>query len=80
MIAIASNIGTGLFLGSGKALHTSGPFALVAGYVLIAIVLSIMMQCLGEMTTVFPMPGGLVGLANRFLGRDVGFALGWQYW
>lgn len=80
MIAIASNIGTGLFLGSGKALHTGGPFALVAGYVLIAVVLSIMMQCLGEMATVLPVSGSFTRYATRFFGRDLGFAIGWQYW
>lgn len=48
MIAIGSNVGTGLFIGSGKALHTGGPLALVAGFILIAASVTLMMQSLGE--------------------------------
>ncbi|KAI9811008.1 MAG: hypothetical protein M1832_001085 [Thelocarpon impressellum] len=80
MIAIGSNIGTGLFIGSGKALHTGGPLSLVLAFVLIAICLTIMMQCLGEMAVVLPVSGSFTRYASRFYDPALGFAMGWQYW
>lgn len=80
MIAIGSNVGTGLFIGSGKALHTGGPFALVLAFALIAMSLSIMMQSLGEMAVIFPVSGSFTRYATRFFDESLGFAMGWQYW
>jgi amino acid transporter len=80
MIAIGSNIGTGLFIGSGKALHTGGPTSLVTAFVLIAICLTIMMQCLGEMAVVLPVSGSFTRYATRLYDPALGFAMGWQYW
>ncbi|KAI9852632.1 MAG: hypothetical protein M1838_000080 [Thelocarpon superellum] len=80
MIAIGSNIGTGLFIGSGKALHTGGPLSLVLAFFLIAISLTIMMQCLGEMAVVIPVSGSFTRYATRFYDPALGFAMGWQYW
>ena len=80
MIAIGSNIGTGLFIGSGKALHTGGPLSLVLAFVLIAVSLTIMMQCLGEMAVILPVSGSFTRYATRFYDPALGFAMGWQYW
>ena len=80
MIAIGSNIGTGLFVGSGKALHTGGPLSLVLGFLIISISLTIMMQCLGEMSVIFPVAGSFTRYASRFFDRSLGFSIGWQYW
>ena len=80
MIAIGSNIGTGLFIGSGKALHTGGPLSLVLGFVIIAVALTIMRQCLGEMAGGIPVSGSFTRYATRFYDPALGFAMGWQYW
>lgn len=78
MIAIGGNIGTGLFVGSGKALHTGGPLALVVGFIMVSTSLTMMMQCLGEMSVIFPIP--FTRYASRFIDPALGFAVGWQYW
>ena len=44
MLAIASSIGTGLFIGSGKALSTGGPFSLVFSFAWLGLVLTTMMR------------------------------------
>ncbi|KAL1616870.1 hypothetical protein SLS56_011238 [Neofusicoccum ribis] len=80
MIAIGSNIGTGLFIGSGKGLHNGGPLSLIMGFVLMSMVLTIMMQCLAEMAVVLPVSGSFTRYATRFFDRSLGFAVGWQYW
>ena len=79
-MAIGSNIGTGLFVGSGKSLHSGGPLALVMGFILISIALTIMMECLGEMSVVLPVSGSFTRYATRFYDPSLGFATGWQYW
>lgn len=44
MLAIASSIGTGLFIGSGQALRTGGPLALVVSFTWLGAVLTTMMR------------------------------------
>jgi len=80
MIAIGSNIGTGLFIGSGAALSRGGPLSLILGFFLIAITLFIMMQSLAEMAVHFPVSGSFTRYATRFVDPGLGFAMGWQYW
>jgi len=46
MIAIGSNIGTGLFIGTGLALRNGGPAAVVIGFMTIATALYLMMAAL----------------------------------
>jgi amino acid permease len=56
MIAIGGSIGTGLFLGTGRALATGGPGSLLLNYSLVGAVVFLVMLCLGEMPTAeFPL-------------------------
>lgn len=48
MIAIAGTIGTGLFLGSGKAIANGGPVGAVIGYTFVGCLVGLMMFSLGE--------------------------------
>ncbi|KAH7141612.1 AAT family amino acid transporter [Dactylonectria macrodidyma] len=79
-IAIGGAIGTGLFLGIGRALTQAGPLSLLLGYTLSGIAIYCMMQCLGEMTTWLPLPGALPQFATRWVDPALGFALGWNSW
>ena len=47
MIAIGGAIGTGLFMGSGKTIHTAGP-SIVVAYLVIGIMLFFVMRAMGE--------------------------------
>jgi amino acid transporter len=49
MIAIGGSIGTGLFVGSGSALATGGPAALVIAYCTLGIMIFCTVHALGEM-------------------------------
>ena len=53
-------MGTGLFVGSGAALHSGGPVGLLLGYVIMGAVMYSMVVALGEMTTLFPVSGSFV--------------------
>jgi amino acid transporter len=57
MIAIGGAIGAGLFIGSGKALSTGGPGAVVLDFGLIGIMLFCVVNALGELATLFPVQG-----------------------
>ncbi|KAL0066166.1 Amino-acid permease inda1 [Marasmius tenuissimus] len=79
MMGVGGSIGTGLFVGSGQALHNGGPGGLLIAWILIGIMLVNVTQALGEMAIVFPVSGGFYTLANRFLDPGFAFAMGWNY-
>lgn len=79
MIAIAGAIGTGLFLGAGKGLHSIGP-ALIGVYAVVGIFIFIIMRALGELLIYRPVNGSFAEYAKDFLGPIYGFVTGWGYW
>jgi amino acid permease len=54
MIAIGGTIGTGLFLGTGKALATGGPASLLICYFIVGCIVFVTMLSLGEMAAYVP--------------------------
>ncbi|KAI5949092.1 hypothetical protein KGF57_004922 [Candida theae] len=79
MISIGSSIGTGLFVGTGTALHTGGPAAIIIAWFLAASAVFSTMQGLGELATTFPVSGSFNVFASRFVEPAIGFAVGWNY-
>lgn len=79
MLALAGIIGPGLLVGSGGALNTGGPAALLIGFGVIGILAFSIMQSLGEMTTLYPSGGAFTHLADRFVDQAFGVAVGWNY-
>ncbi|KAJ3117797.1 hypothetical protein HDU96_005578 [Phlyctochytrium bullatum] len=80
MIAIGGTIGTGLFLGSGKAIAEAGPVGVMIAYAVTGAGVWSVVTSLGEMATQFPVAGAFSQLGTRFLGPAAGFTLGWNYW
>ncbi|OBS27774.1 hypothetical protein FPOA_01717 [Fusarium poae] len=80
MIAIGGAIGTGLIIGTGKALAQAGPGSVFICYTLLGFVVFLVMAALGEMAAWLPMSAGFTGYASRFCDPSLGFALGWTYW
>lgn len=72
-------IGTGLFVGSGKALSNGGPAALLIAFSLVGIMLYCTVHALGEMAVAFPVAGSFSAYSTRFLDPAWGFAMGWNY-
>ncbi|MCJ1314618.1 hypothetical protein MMC25_008300 [Agyrium rufum] len=79
-IALGGTIGTGLFLGIGGALATSGPLSLLLGYSFTGVAIFGMMQSLGEMATWLPLPGAIPQFCARYVDGAMGFATGWNNW
>ncbi|KIK80905.1 hypothetical protein PAXRUDRAFT_833228 [Paxillus rubicundulus Ve08.2h10] len=79
MIAIAGTLGTGLFLGSGKALSGAGPVGALIAYALVGTVAYASLCSIGEMTSHAPISGTFPHFAARWVDPALGFAVGWNY-
>lgn len=77
MIAIGGALGTGLIIGTGKALAQAGPGSVFLSYTLVGAIVFMVMAGLGEMAAWLPMSAGFTGYASRFCDPSLGFALGW---
>lgn len=77
MIAIGGAIGTGLIIGTGKALAQAGPASILISYTIVGFIVFLVMAALGEMAAWLPMSAGFTGYASRFCDPSLGFALGW---
>jgi len=71
--------GTGLFVGSGKALSTGGPASLLIAFSLIGTMLYCTVHALGELAVIFPVAGSFSSYSTRFIDPAWGFAMGWNY-
>ena len=71
--------GTGLFVGSGKALQQGGPASLLIAFALIGIMLYCTVHALGEMAVLLPVAGSFSAYSTRFIDPAWGFAMGWNY-
>lgn len=78
MIAIGGAIGTGLFMGAGTRLHTSGP-ALILVYALCGFFAFLILRALGELVLHRPSSGSFVSYAREFYGEKMAYAAGWLY-
>jgi D-serine/D-alanine/glycine transporter len=79
LIAIGGAIGTGLFLGSGKAIHLAGPSILFA-YLIIGVALFFVMRSLGELLLSNTGYASFTDFTVEYLGPWAGFVTGWTYW
>ncbi|WMX56247.1 amino acid permease [Peribacillus sp. R9-11] len=79
LIAIGGTIGTGLFLGSGKAIQLAGP-SIIFSYLIIGIALFFVMRALGELLLSNAGYTSFTEFATEYIGPWAGFVTGWTYW
>ncbi|ENU81883.1 GABA permease [Acinetobacter sp. ANC 3789] len=79
MLSIAGAIGAGLFVGSGHAIASAGPAAILA-YFIAGTLVVLVMRMLGEMAVSQPDSGSFSTYADRSIGKWAGFTIGWLYW
>ncbi|KAJ5983775.1 amino acid permease [Penicillium waksmanii] len=78
MIALAGTIGTGLFLGSGRALAQAGPAGIFMGYTIMGLLISGVTLSIGELSALVPLSGGIIRPAAYFVDPAFSFAQGWN--
>lgn len=80
MISLGGVIGTGLFLSSGYTIHQAGPVGTILAYGVGAIIVYLVMLCLGELAVAMPQTGSFHVYATRFIGPATGFTVAILYW
>ncbi|KAF7561220.1 hypothetical protein G7046_g2930 [Stylonectria norvegica] len=78
MLGIAGAIGTGLFLGLGSAVQTSGPLGSLLAYGTVGLVVCAVQFALGEVAALLPVTGSFVRHAEFLVDPAWGFAIGWN--
>ncbi|KAI9731238.1 MAG: hypothetical protein M1834_005431 [Cirrosporium novae-zelandiae] len=78
MIALAGTIGTGLFLGSGKAIARAGPAGAFIGYTLVGMLVSCVCISIAELSALVPLSGAVIRHAEYFFDPALSFAQGWN--
>lgn len=79
LIAIGGTIGTGLFLGSGKAIQLAGP-SIIFAYLIVGIAIFFVMRALGELLLSKAGYQSFTDIAEDYLGPRAAFVTGWTYW
>jgi len=79
LIAIGGTIGTGLFLGSGRAIQLAGPSIMFA-YIIVGIACFFVMRALGELLLSKAGYKSFTDIAEDYIGPWAGYVTGWTYW
>lgn len=79
LIAIGGSIGTALFVSIGTGLYHGGPGSLFIAFSVQCMFLAMVNNCLAEMTTAFPVSGGFIRLAGKWVDDALGFMVGWNF-
>ncbi|MQS45030.1 amino acid permease [Lactobacillus salsicarnum] len=80
MISLGGVIGTGLFLSSGYTIHQAGPIGTILAYAIGAVVVYLVMLCLGELSVAMPETGSFHVYADKYIGPGTGFTVAILYW
>lgn len=78
-IALGGGIGTGLFVGSGSTLAHGGPGSIIIDYTLMGFMILTVLFALGELASLYPLPGAFSAYSRRFVDPALGFAIGYNY-
>lgn len=79
LIALGGSIGTALFVSIGGALNKGGPGSLFIAYTLYSFVVAAVNNCMAEMAIMFPVSGGFVRMAGKWVDDALGFMAGWNF-
>lgn len=80
VISLGSNVGSGLFIATGKALADGGPGSMFFGYLVVCIGVWANLQNLTEMTIAFPTSGNYIDYADRWVDPALAFGAGVAEW
>ncbi|TRM67228.1 amino acid permease/ SLC12A domain-containing protein [Schizophyllum amplum] len=79
LISIGGVIGTGLFVGSGRALIMAGPLSCLIAYSIFCLIVWAVAQSAGELASLYAVNGSFIHWTHRFIDPAAGVACGWNY-
>ena len=79
LIAIGGSIGTALFISIGQGLYYGGPGSLLIAYTAESLALACVNNSIAEMSVAFPVSGGFIRLAGKWVDDALGFMTGWNF-
>ena len=79
LIAIGGSIGTALFVTIGQGLYYGGPGSLFIAFTLASLALACINNSIAEMSTAYPVSGGFIRLAGKWVDDALGFMAGWNF-
>ena len=79
MLSLGGVIGTGLFFNTGYIISTTGAAGTLLAYLIGALVVWLVMQCLGELSVAMPVTGAFHVYAARYIGPATGYTVAWLY-
>ncbi|KIV92088.1 hypothetical protein PV10_06555 [Exophiala mesophila] len=79
LIAIGGSIGTALFVSIGTGLYNGGAANLLIAYTIQSCVLAMVNNSIAEMSTAYPVSGGFIRLAGKWVDDALGFMVGWNF-
>ncbi|OCG25506.1 amino acid transporter [Gilliamella sp. App2-1] len=80
MLSLGGVIGTGLFFNTGYIIATAGAMGAIIAYLIGALVVYLVMLCLGELAVAMPETGAFHSYASRFISPGTGYTVAWLYW
>ncbi|OCG39905.1 S-methylmethionine permease [Gilliamella sp. Bif1-4] len=80
MLSLGGVIGTGLFFNTGCIIATAGAIGAIIAYLIGALVVYLVMLCLGELAVAMPETGAFHTYASRFISPGTGYTVAWLYW
>ncbi|MCO6552012.1 MAG: S-methylmethionine permease [Gilliamella sp.] len=80
MLSLGGVIGTGLFFNTGYIIATAGAIGAIIAYLIGALVVYLVMLCLGELAVAMPETGAFHTYASRFISPGTGYTVAWLYW
>lgn len=80
MLSLGGVIGTGFILQYRVHHLTTGAAGTLLAYLIGALVVWLVMQCLGELSVAMPETGAFHVYAARYLGPATGYTVAWLYW
>ncbi|KAI0899940.1 amino acid permease-domain-containing protein [Annulohypoxylon nitens] len=80
MITINATLGTGLYWRGGQVLELGGSLAVILSFLLLGILAWMVMQCITELISIWPVPGALAVFVRKFVDDELGIVVGIAYW
>ncbi|KAK2788447.1 hypothetical protein FQN53_003593 [Emmonsiellopsis sp. PD_33] len=79
LFALSAAIGTGIFVGIGKALPKAGPAGLLIGFLIWGTCMLAVNECYAEMVVYMPVHSATITFGSKWVDEAFGFAMGWNY-